>query len=172
VSGALAPAGRPSSVVRRTALRPRRATLSSGERSAIHAGRGSSNTLHPTTLGPLSGALSLNPMAVSLVELEISRGSHSVSFARSALDCRAGRPSLKAISIKAPRSSTTLSHFRQIATRLAVGDASTDRSGRASECTPPAGRAKEDLEVPRRQRPRGGVVGARPGRQKQVLLRS
>jgi hypothetical protein len=40
---------------------------------------------------------------------------------------------------------------QQIAIRVAVGDASTDRPGWASEWTPPARRAKEDLEVPRRQ---------------------
>jgi hypothetical protein len=39
-----------------------------------------------------------------------------------------------------------MSHFQQIATRVAVGDASTDRSGRASECTPPLGSAKGILK--------------------------
>jgi len=76
--------------------------------------------------------------------------------------CFTSSASAPAVALE-PRS---LSRFQQIATRVAVGDASTDRSGRASACTPPAGRAKEDLQVPRRQRPRGGVVVARPGRQK------
>src|SRR5438093_9822437 len=55
-------------------------------------------------------------------------------------------------------SSVALSHLQQIATRVAVGAASTAALPGRTHAGPPAGRAKEDLEVPRRQRPRGGVL--------------
>jgi hypothetical protein len=70
-----------------------------------------------------------------------------------------------------PRSGS-VSLFQQIATRVAVGAASTPRSARGERVHASGGVSNEDLELPRRQRPRGGVLVDRPGRQKQGLLQS